>query len=248
MSEGIYLKMSPEERPATLGGSYLHEAIEALEDSGNPVGLYSDWFRSSKPEGRDKRNSDLEMARAGDRRTALSRRVILYAAFAAESFINEFMSMHFAGSDLRTLDRLPTAEKYALAPRLALGRELFDRSREPLQTIARLFRLRDMLVHPKPGRAVTSQAKGGADPLFNPGVAASMLVAAAEGAEALLREATVGDKWNMWASSVAIGREGVIEFGRAATEALPGPDDEHRYVPLSLEQSRLPKFERSDPT
>ena len=144
------------------------EGVEALELAGNADGIYPAWYlddaRAAKAEDGDR----LRQARdyAARERVKLSRRAILYSAFAAEAFVNEFMTMYFDGRDLETLDRLATVEKYVLVPRVALGETLFDRATEPTQTLRRLFALRSTLVHPKPGKRLPVPSPAAADPTF----------------------------------------------------------------------------------
>jgi hypothetical protein len=40
---------------------------------------------------------------------------MLFAAFAAEAYINEFIAEHFAGKDYEALEKLSTVDKYVLA-------------------------------------------------------------------------------------------------------------------------------------
>jgi hypothetical protein len=220
------------------------EAFEALELSGNAAGLYTEAQRNASASGR-LGWPDLP-GQAAERRAQLSRRAILFAAFAAESFANEFLSMFFVGRTATTLDRLSTVEKLVIGPKLALGCDLFDRGTQPLQDIRTLFGLRDILVHPKPGRGLPSIDPEVPDPSFSPFVAAKSLVAAALTAEELLRHAPIGDRWDLTVTGIAGNRTEIVAFGREASEQLAQPDDAWRYLFLRLDQSRLPDFSELD--
>jgi hypothetical protein len=97
-----------------------------------------------------------------EQRIRFSRNAMLVAAFAPEAYINEFIAEHFAGKDYEAVEKLSTVDKYVLAPRTALGRDLFPRDREPAQTLRILVRQRDVLVHPKPDKGLpgTVRAEG----------------------------------------------------------------------------------------
>jgi hypothetical protein len=240
---GIILPFSPHRRPGTLGGDYLAEAIEALQLSANARGLYPEWAYTGSDG--DISPEDLGYARiiAAHTRVALCRRTMLYSAFAAESFVNEFMAMYFDGQDLKTLDRLSTVEKYVVATRMALGKALFNRGGEPIQKLQRLFKLRDLLVHPKPGKGLSVPDPIAGDPDFNPREAAILLVAVATAAEVLLREACVGDRFHVSVSGIVGGGAGIIEFGERATQALPDLQTPPQKVRLVVIQERLPDFD-----
>jgi hypothetical protein len=240
--ESLVVRFSGEKRPGTLAGDYLGEALEALELAGNARGIYPGWALDSLPDHLKGEQLDQARGAAAEERVKLSRRAILYSAFAAEAFINEFMAMYFEGRDLETLDRLPTLDKYILAPRFAVGLDLFRRGGEPTQTLQQLFRQRDALVHPKPGKALPLPKTTRADPVFNPHTAATFLVRTAEAADALLEHARIGDRFNLLVSGIATAGPSLVEFGSRATEKLVDPDKPYEYATLELRQDRLPDF------
>ncbi len=115
--------------------------------------------------------------------TRFARNAILFSALAAESYVNAFLDGRVTGSALDALDRLPTVEKYVIGVTYAEGESVFDRGTEPIQTLKRLFKTRDALVHPKPKRKAT----------VTPEAAAEFLVAAATAAQRLIERAGAGE-------------------------------------------------------
>jgi len=85
-------------------------------------------------------------------RIRAARTAVLFAALAAESYVNEFLSVHGA---LEKWDREPTHRKFLKGTHEAYGSQLFFVDREGYQPIVDLFKLRDRLVHPKPGFGVS---------------------------------------------------------------------------------------------
>jgi len=148
-------------RPRGLAGAYLQQAVDALSAAGDPDRLYPRWARE-KPTAEPARA--FATVEASNQRRTHARTAVMFAALAAEAYVNEFLATMLNGGDFRAMDRLPTVEKYVVGCRLAPGEALFDRGREPVQTIASLFKLRDKLVHPKAGhghrvRRLMRQAK-----------------------------------------------------------------------------------------
>jgi hypothetical protein len=127
--------------------------------------------------------------------------------------------------------KLSTVDKYVLAPRTALGRDLFPRDREPAQTLRILFKQRDVLVHPKPenGLPGTVRAEGyprgyRPDPTYNPNAAASMVLAVAAASDLIVREGHLGNGFDAHACVIIRGRAALDRYARTATEVLPAPD------------------------
>lgn len=228
----------PPPRPRTLAGTYLAQAVSALRDSGSSDALYDDAFREAAAELRSKAWVLVAMSNALETRAGHSRSAILFAAFAAEAYVNEFVTKHFSGRDYETIDRLPPVEKYALAPRLALGREVFSRSQEPLQTLRELFRERDVLVHPKPEKGVTDRpawphrGEPPADPVYNPTNACRFIVAVADSAKTLVEEGGLGEGFDMHAHLVLTARDKLENFAAEVTERMTRPADEPRPANL----------------
>ena len=106
-------------------------------------------------------------ASAQTRQIRACRRSALYAAFAAEAFINSFIAATLSTRDRERIDRNRTVDKYVLGPgspsrTISRGFE----ERDELVVLERLFTLRNKLVHPKPRqlrqRSSESGPSGGA--------------------------------------------------------------------------------------
>jgi hypothetical protein len=226
-------------RPRTLGGSYLFEALDAIRDAGSSDMLYTSAVRAAAGRAREPGWVLTAQHDAAEQRIRFSRNAMLFAAFAAEAYINEFIAAHFTGKDYEAVEKLSTVDKYVLAPRTALGRDLFPRDREPAQTLRALFKQRDVLVHPKPEKGLpgTIRAAGyprvvGADPIYNPRAAVTVVLAVAEAADTIVREGNLGNGFDAHAFVIVRGRAALERYARAATEALPAPDAAPRTVPL----------------
>lgn len=206
----------------SLADAHLQQALEALRASGSPERLFSENARlSTNP-----------MVQAGARVSATGKRVgfartaILFAALASEAFANEFLDEHLAPADVKALDRLPTVEKYVLGSRIAFGDPLFDRGHEPIQSIQKLFGLRDKLVHARP-RPVPALGSVFDDPAdfaeYNPAHAAKYIVAAADAAMVVASRSSEPLK-NLTVVAITQGRELIKRYGRNATDQLPPLD------------------------
>lgn len=87
------------------------------------------------------------------------RHCLLSAIFAAEALVNRVLGEFYepkAGLDL--LERLPLPDKWYLAPLLCAGPgeapTSFDRGGLPFQHFVELVKIRNWLVHPKPGHYI----------------------------------------------------------------------------------------------
>lgn len=184
-------------REEDLAGSYLDLGFEALLDSANPERI----FRGERPtpEAGDA-PKDAAIRLIGDHSRALARRLdfsrvaILFAALAAEAYVNKYLQTHLARRDFAAADRLSTPEKFFVGTRLVAGGTIFERGRQPGQRISDLFILRNRLVHPKRERIRVEgfQLQSPVFKDFNPEAAAEFLIAVADAAEILARE-TPGD-------------------------------------------------------
>lgn len=139
------------ERDVGLSGEYLLQALDSLHDAGDPAHLYAHWrrFPPTEPE---KAGADMRAA-ARRARIRAARTAVLFAALAAESYVNEFLSVHGA---IAKWDREPTHRKFLEGTHEAYGSPLFFADREAYPVIVELFKLRNRLVHPKPGFGVTT--------------------------------------------------------------------------------------------
>lgn len=134
------------ERHAGLSGEYLLQALDGLHDAGDPAHLFGYWRRFPPS---DPRKVEKDMRTAALRaRIRAARTAVLFAALAAESYVNEFLSVHGA---LPNWDRASTHRKFLKGTHEAYGSPLFFADREAYPVIVDLFKVRDRLVHPKPG-------------------------------------------------------------------------------------------------
>jgi hypothetical protein len=136
-------------RPASLAGDYLMEAIDAFHDAGDPAHLYEHWRRFPPKDPKTEADNMRKAARRARIRAA--RNAVLFAAFAGEAYVNEFLAAHGA---LEEWDRKPTTKKFLKGTAAAYGSPLFFSDREAYPVLVELYELRDRLVHPKPGFGV----------------------------------------------------------------------------------------------
>src|SRR3954469_20879218 len=81
--------------PKTLAGTYLGEAIEAIRNAGSADALFDHAIRSAAPADRERFWVAVATKAAVERRVNYSRAAMLFAAFAAEAYVNEFVAGHF---------------------------------------------------------------------------------------------------------------------------------------------------------
>ncbi len=143
-------------RRAGVSDEYLLHALEALQNAGDPAHLFAYWRWCSPKE--PLKFPGRMLAEARQARTRAARTSVLFAALAAESYVNEFLAAHGV---LQEWDREPTHRKYLKATAAACGSRLFVADMAPYPTIVHLLKLRDQLVHPKPG--LRGVAPGGSD-------------------------------------------------------------------------------------
>jgi hypothetical protein len=79
-----------------------------------------------------------------------SQEAMLWAELSVGGRINASLAGTLDGNDLDALDKLTLPEKYALGPRVAIGKNLFPRDRDPWRTLEELRKVRNGLVHPRP--------------------------------------------------------------------------------------------------
>ena len=207
-------------RKATLGGSYLGQAINELRSSGSPETLYLG--RVSEFPWLNPVADVLARSQGRRRRVAFARSAILYCILAAEAYVNGYLESGLSNVEFKVIDRLPTFDKYMLGPRLVQGDDVFKRGEQPAQILHELMDLRTRIVHPKPFRAQSGDL--GDDPadfaVFNPLAAARHLVAVADAASRLVvpgRQTGVGAE----VGAVVLEREFFLEYGKRATDDLP---------------------------
>jgi hypothetical protein len=200
----------------TMAGTHLTDAVAALRDSCSADALYPAAIREATPDELDWTDVSLARDLAESRRVNHSRRALLFAAFAAEAYANDFLYEHWTGKDQEVLDKLSTPDKYAMLPGFAGVGTVLVRGEHPLQQIKWLFSRRDELVHPKPGgkKDLTWNPED-----HNPIAAAESIVAVTEGAEALVG---VAPEASVLGYVLAEGKA-LLEYGH---RPLPDLDDE----------------------
>jgi hypothetical protein len=182
------------------------------------------------------------MIMAASKRIEFARTSILFSALSAEAYANQFLAEYVQTRDAKALDRLPFPDKLLIAPRVAFGRTLLDRGREPMQTIDALYRLRTQLVHPRPRKVHVKEGslfeQAGYDD-YNPEVAARSLVGVATVVVELWRPA--GEEVPAFPTATAIvdHRRELHGFGKSCRERLP-------KAPKRFGLPRLRKRETTD--
>lgn len=204
----------------SMAGTHLLDSIDALRDAGSADALYNPEWRTTAPSERAYDDDEVARQEAVGRQMAYSRRALLFAAFAVEAYINDYLYDHVQdANDRRTLVMLSPVEKYILLPRMLGGEELFSRNKAPWTILRWLFKRRDELVHAKPsGRWMLA----GEDPeIYNPRKAAEAIAAAAESAVRL-----EGDRDSTSVAAIVHAeRAAFLNFGKATAAVLPSPDD-----------------------
>ncbi len=211
-----------------MAGTHLEDALRALRDTGSADALYNYKIRTMEPEDLDWPDVSLARDEAESWRITYSRRALLFAAFSAEAYANDFLFEEWRGKDRKALQKLSTVDKYALLPGFAGRKFVLDRGRDPLQRIKWLFDRRNELVHAKPreDKDLTWEPEN-----HNPAAAAESIVAVAEGAATLAGGAPEGSVL----SYVLAEREALLKYGK---RPLPDIYDEPSPVNLLLEVRR----------
>lgn len=110
---------------------------------------------------------------------------VLFSALAAEALANEFLAASLRRREIGALDRLRTPDKLLLGPRLCGQEDVLRSGGEPHASLVALFKVRNELVHPKPGRFAGYIRPGGHgtdEKLYGPEQAVRYLVAVAHAA------------------------------------------------------------------
>ena len=132
----------------TMAGTHLRDAVGALRDAGSSDALYERQLRVKDQV--DEVDFSLARDEAEGGRVLYSRRSLLFAAFAAEAYANDFLYETRRGQDREELRWLSTVDKYATLSARAGATKMLDCGREPLQRIKWLFDRRNELVHAAP--------------------------------------------------------------------------------------------------
>ena len=213
----------------SMAGTHLGDALRALRDTSSADALYDHDLRSTDPKELDW--SDVSVARdiAESWRITYSRRALLFAAFSAEAYANDFLFEEWSiAKDREALQALSTVNKYALLPGFAGREPILERGRDPLQRIKWLFDRRNELVHAKPreDKDLTWEPEN-----HNPVTAAESILAVAEGAAMLAGGAPEASVL----SYVLAERKALLRYGK---RPLPDIHDEPAPTDLLSEARR----------
>lgn len=210
--------------PATLAASHLAQALDAFDDACSPEAVFAPrkiWpLQPSDPIGSRRTLSEITQ-----RNLCLT--AVLFTAFAAEAFVNNFLDVHnlksqVSATKFRTLDRGSTVHKYVEGVALAYE-PLFGPDDEVVPSISELFDVRNTLVHARPG--VGPPLAYMPDPtwrsMYPPTKVAQWLVAVAGAAELMEVRCYGFDYHSLPAAFIWHGRDIVTEL---ATRSEPLPD------------------------
>ena len=197
----------------TMAGTHLADSVRALRDTGSADALYDEAARAT--DSRDIDDGDWSQLRDVARywQVSYSRRGLLFAAFAAEAYANDFIFTRWTGQDREALRWLSPINKYVLISQLAHPDEPLTRDREPIQRLTWLFQRRDELVHAAPrSKDLTYDPDN-----HNPRELAISIVAVADAAAALHDDVHP----NSELAHVLSERTRLLAYGARATDALP---------------------------
>ena len=198
----------------TMAGTHLGDSVRALRDAGSADALYDPSLRASNSNANSYEDVSLARDEADGWRVTFCRRALLFAAFAAEAYANDFLYEKWGGQDRDALRKLSTVDKYAILSALGDATTVLDRGREPLQSIKWLFDRRNELVHaaPRDDRDLTWDPAN-----HNPFAAATSIVAVADIASTLTGEVPRASVL----SYVLAERQALLEYGKRAADELP---------------------------
>lgn len=208
--------------PATLAPSHLAQALDALDDAGSPEAVLNP--RRTWP----LEPSDPPAAKrtlAGITQRGFCCTATLFAAFAAEAFVNDFLAVHLkphlTEKRFARIDRWSTTRKYTEAVEIAYG-PLFRDGNEVMPALRQLFEGRNGLAHGRPG--VDPPMAYMPDPswrqLYPLPKVAEWLVAVAGAAGVMERRCYGFDYESVPASAIWFGRDIVRHH---ASQANPRP-------------------------
>ena len=186
--------------------------------------LYEPRLRSASPDEVDYEWFAIAKDEARYERVSHSRRALLFAAFAAEAYANDFLYARWEGQEREALRWRPTVDKYVELSQLTGASVPLTRGAEPIQTPRWLFARRDELVHAAPrGEDLTYKPEN-----HNPRDVARCIVAVADAASRLIND--VHSKSVL--KYVLTERQAILNYGMQAAGALPSFRDAPSEVDL----------------
>jgi hypothetical protein len=197
----------------TMAGTHLTDAVRALRDAGSSDTLYEPKLRARGLSEVDEAEYQITRDEAEYNCVSYSRRSLLFAAFAAEAYANDFLYERWSGQDREALQKLSTVDKYVLLSQLADRGVELGRGTDLVREIKWLFKRRDELVHAAPsGDDLTYKPEN-----HNPRMAANCIVAVSEAASKLFGEAPDGSVL----SRVLSRQQRIQMYGAQAADNLP---------------------------
>lgn len=214
-------------RPRGLASEYLRQAAEAFHAAGDPGHLYAQW-RPDKV-GPERFGWDFMRRWAQAERLKFARNCVLFSAFSAEAFINEFLAaFDLSNTRLKELDRRPTIEKLLVGTAEAYGQACFRDDDELTVVLRKLFDLRNMLVHPKPGfgppPSLLDSNDAQVDERFAMSELADFVVMVGGVGDALTFRAYGYEKFDIVGRTLWRARSAVNEYAERRSD-LPDPDE-----------------------
>jgi hypothetical protein len=222
--------------PATLASSHLAQSLDALDDACSAEAVLTP--RRTWP----LKQSDSASARrtlSGITQRNYCLTATLFAAFAAEAFVNNFLEVHdlrskVSASQYKRIDWGSTYMKYVTGVKLAYD-ALFEDGDEVMPAIAELFEVRHKLVHPRPG--IGPPVAYMPDPswrsMYPPTKVAEWLVAVAGAAE-LMEVRCYGFDYNSIPAALIWHARQIVQDIAAQTEPLPNPTGPPRASMIEL--------------
>jgi hypothetical protein len=222
--------------PATLASSHLAQSLDALDDACTPEAVLSP--RRIWP----LKQSDSAQARrtlSGITQRNYCLTATLFAAFAAEAFVNNFLEVHdlrskVSASQYKKIDWGSTYKKYVAGVALAYG-ALFRDGDEVMPAIRELFEVRHKLVHPRPGIGppVAYMPDPGWRSTYPPTKVAEWLIAVAGAAE-LMEVRCFGFDYNSLPAALIWHGRQIVRDVAAQAEPLPSATDSPRPSLIEL--------------
>lgn len=230
--------MSTDELPrrtTSLASSNLGDALWALDQSADPLTIYK--MRGFVP--RDNWSFYVSVAESLAPQVWRQhlRHPVLFAALAAEGYVNEFLAGHLSRSDLKSVDRLSTVDKYLFGPQIAIGQCLFSRDDAVVEPIKRLFQLRNKLAHPQPGYGPNGFPLDPAwDDDYAPSATIPLIRAVAEASEILAKNAAVRlpEDSSRIVAILILGGQPVLDSFIGRNQRCPAPPEQDAEAEYTL--------------
>jgi len=200
------------ERPESLAADYLAQALEYLHDAGDPAALYAH-YRNFPPADPVTKADEMKTA-ARKARTKSARSAVLFAALAGEAYVNEFLAAHGV---LEEWDREPTTRKFLNGTEAAYGSKLMLPDREAYPVLVDLYKLRNLLAHPKPGfgtKGYRLEAPPDFERLFRLPKVAEYLIMVAGAADTLIPRAYGFETVDIHTMTIWRGRSVIREYAK----------------------------------